>query len=110
MIRAIIAGPDRGIESELTRNDVETVRLNGLATGAALDEAAIETAVFLFITDVDEATAVSVAKDRNPDVRVVFYTPDSVPEFVRGQLDLAVDPALLDPDVVVEELVDTVEE
>jgi hypothetical protein len=110
MIRALIAGPDRGIATELAAQDVETVRLNGLATGAALDEAEIGTASFLFITDVEEATAVSIAKDRNPDVRVVFYTPDAVPEFVKGQLDLAVDPALLDPDVVVEELVATVEE
>lgn len=110
MLRAIIAGPDRGIESELDRHGVETVRLNGLATGESLDEAEIATAGFLFITDVDEATAVPVAKDRNPDIRIVFYTPESVPEFVKGQLDLAIDPALLGADVVVEELVDVAEE
>ncbi len=110
MTRAIIAGPDRGIESELSAHGVETVRLNGLATGESLDQADIGTAHFLFITDVDEATAVSVAKDRNPDVRVVFYMHDAVPEFVKGQLDLAVDPDLLGPDVVVEELVAAIEE
>lgn len=110
MTRAIIAGPDRGIESELRRHGTETVRLNGLATGESLDEADIGRADVLFITDVDEATAVSVAKDRNPSVRVIFYIPDAVPEFVRGQLDLAVDPDLLGPDVVVEEVVGAIEE
>jgi hypothetical protein len=110
MTRAIIAGPDRGIESELEAHGVETIRLNGMATGESLDEADIGHAAFLFITDVDEATAVSVAKDRNPDVRVVFYMPDAVPEFVKSQLDLAVDPELLGPDVVVEELVAAIEE
>jgi len=110
MTRAIIAGPDRGIESELTAHGVETVRLNGLATGESLDDAEIASAQLLFITDVEEATAVSVAKERNPEVRVIFYLDDAVPEFVRGQLDLAVDPDLLGPDVVVEEVVASVEE
>ena len=110
MIRAIIAGPDRGIGAALIDLGVDTVRLNGLVTGEALDGAEIETASLLVITDAEEATAVPVAKDRNPDVRIVFYTPDTLPDFVKGQLDLAVDPDLLGPDVVAEELVGSIEE
>ena len=110
MTRAIIAGPDRGIEAALTDLDVPTVRLNGLATGESLDEAEVGTAALLVITDVEEATAVPVAKDRNPNIRIVFYTNDSIPDFVKGQLDLAVDPDLLGPDVVAEEVVGSIEE
>ena len=104
-MQAVIVGPDRGIEAALADHDVETVRVDGLATGESLDDAGLADASLLVITDAAEATAVPVAKDRNPDVRIVFYTPDAVPEFVRGQLDLAVDPELLSPDVVAEELV-----
>ena len=104
-MHALIVGPDRGIETALADQGVGTRRVDGLATGESLDGAGLADADLLVITDADEATAVPVAKDRNPDVRIVFYTPHSVPEFVRGQLDLAVDPALLGTDVVAEELV-----
>jgi hypothetical protein len=104
-MQAVIVGPNRGIEAALADHDVEIVRVDGLATGESLDDAGLGDAALLVITDATEATAVPVAKDRNPDVRIVFYTPDAVPEFVKGQLDLAVDPDLLSPDVVAEELV-----
>lgn len=103
-MKAVIVGPDRGIADALAALDVETVRVDGLATGESLDAADIAAADLLVITDAAEATAVPVAKDRNPAVRIVLYTPDAVPEFVRGQLDFAVDPDLLAPDVVAEEL------
>ncbi|AKH98360.1 DUF7126 family protein [Halanaeroarchaeum sulfurireducens] len=106
-MKALIVGPDRGIETALADQGVDTRRVDGLATGESLDDAGLADADLLVITDADEATAVPVAKDRNPDVRIVFYTPQSVPEFVRGQLDLAVDPDLLGTDVVAEELVES---
>ncbi|MFB6132869.1 MAG: CTP synthetase [Halanaeroarchaeum sp.] len=106
---AVIVGPDRGMEAALADQDVDTVRVEGLATGDSLDDAGLADADLLVITDVAEATAVPVAKDRNPAVRIVFYTPDAVPEFVRGQLDLAIDPDLLSPDVVAEELAGSIE-
>jgi len=45
-----------------------------------------------------------IAKEAAPGVRAVIYAPDTMPEFVRGQVDLAVDPAVLSPDVVADEL------
>lgn len=106
-MQAVIVGPDRGIEAALAKEGVETVRVAGLATGESLDDAGLADADLLVITDAGEATAVPVARDRNPDVRIVFYTPDTVPEFVTGQLDLAVDPDLLSPEIVAEELAAT---
>ncbi|MFB6093921.1 MAG: CTP synthetase [Halanaeroarchaeum sp.] len=108
-MNAVIVGPDRGLGAALADHGVGTTRVEGPATGEALDAAGLAGASLLVITDLAEATAVPVAKDRNPDVRVVSYAPTSVPEFVTGQLDLAVDPDLLAPAVVAEELVVTVE-
>ncbi|MFB6154097.1 MAG: CTP synthetase [Halodesulfurarchaeum sp.] len=109
-MKAVIAGPDRGIGDALADNGVEVVRVDGLATGDSLDAADIAGADLLVLTDIEEATAVPVAKDRNPALRIVFFTPDSLPEFVRGQLDLSVDPALLGPDAVAEELVGSLQD
>jgi hypothetical protein len=110
MIRAIIAGPDRGLESALSALGVEVTRIDDVVTGASLEAAAVTEATLLLLTDPDEATAVPIAKDLNPAIRTVFYTPDSLPEFIKGQLDLAIDPALLDATAVAEELVGSIED
>ena len=103
-MKAIIVGPDRGLEAALSAEGFETARIDGFGTGANLEEAGISGADLLVLTDVSEATAVAVAKDLNPDVRVVIYSPETMPEFVRGQVDFAVAPDLLAPDVLAEEL------
>jgi hypothetical protein len=105
MSMTILTGPDdAGLGDALTDLDVEVVRIDGVTTREKLLDAGIEGADTLVLTDVRDATAIPVAKDDNPDVRVVVYAEDSLPEFARGQADLAVDPDLLGPDVVAEEL------
>jgi voltage-gated potassium channel Kch len=102
---AIVAGADGdGLGEALADEGVEVRRIDGLATGEALADAGIEAADLFVLTDGDDATAIPVAKDANPGVRVVLYARDSLPEFAKGQADLAVDPKLLGPDVVAEEL------
>ena len=101
--KAIIVGPDRGLASALEDHGIDTVRID-VGTGASLDEAGVADADLLVLTDVGEATSVPVAKDRNPDLRVIAYSPDTIPEFVRGQVDFAVAPDVLDPEIVAEEL------
>ncbi|WP_336036292.1 DUF7126 family protein [Halobacterium yunchengense] len=103
-MKAIVVGPDRGIVAALTAEGVTVTRIEGVASGDRLSEAGVEDADLLVVTDVGEATAIPVAKERNPDLKTVAYTPDSVPEFVKGVLDLAVDPELLDAETVAEEL------
>lgn len=103
-MKAVIVGPDRGLGTALDDEGFDVARIDGLGTGTALEEAGIGEATLLVITDVGEATAVSIAKDVNPDLRVVIYSPETMPEFVRGQVDLAVAPDILSPDVVAEEL------
>ncbi len=103
-MKAIIVGPDRGLGSELLTEGFSVERIDGPGTGAALEDAGVTDADLLVLTDVGEATSVSIAKDVNPDLRVVVYSPETMPEFVRGQVDLAVTPDILTPAVIAEEL------
>ncbi|MFB6129925.1 MAG: CTP synthetase [Salinigranum sp.] len=104
-MKALVSGPDdRGLGDALAALGVETIRIEGPATRDSLAEAGLADADLFVLTDMSDASAIPVAKDRNPDVRVVAYSTDSLPEFARGQADLAVDPDLLGPDVVAEEL------
>lgn len=103
-MKAIIVGPDRGLTAELQALGVETTELE-LGTGESLREAGVASADLFVLTDVAEATAVPVARDLNPELRVVVYAPDSIPEFLRGQVDIALAPGVLSPSVVAEELV-----
>lgn len=104
-MKAVIAGADDdGLGDALAAEGVDVTRVEGIATGETLGAAGIDDADLFVLTDADDATAIPIAKDRNPDVRVVFYARDSLPEFAKGQADLAVDPDLLASDVVAEEL------
>ncbi|WP_277555212.1 DUF7126 family protein [Halobaculum limi] len=102
---AIVAGPDtEGLGTELESLDVPVTRIDGPVTGGRLDDAGIEETSLFVLTDLEEATGIAVAKERNPDVRAVVYSTDSLPEYAKGQADLAVDPDLLTADVVADEL------
>lgn len=104
-MRAVIAGPDDGeLGRALESEGVELTTVDGVASRPALEDAAIHDADLFVLTDVGQATAIAVAKDVNPDVRVVVYDEDSIPEFARSQADLIVDPNLLDASAVAEEL------
>ncbi|MFB6227608.1 MAG: CTP synthetase [Halobacteriales archaeon] len=103
-MNAILVGPDRGLGDALESTGISLARIDGPGTGNALASAGVDQADLLVVTEVGEATAVPIAKDENPAIDVVIYAPDTMPEFVRGQVDLAIDPELLDPDVVATEL------
>lgn len=69
-----------------------------------LEEAGIHEAEVCLLTEMEQATSIAVAKDLNPDLRVVVYAEGSLPDFASRQTDLVVDPNLLGPDAVAEEL------
>lgn len=102
-MNAIIIGPDNGLEAAFEQQGFDIRRID-LGTADALREAGIAEATIVVLTDVGEATAVPIAKDENPDVRVVIYSEETMPEFVRGQVDLSVAPDVLSPAIFVEEL------
>ena len=102
---AVVAGPDEhGLGEELAACGVAISRIEGLVTADALAEAGIADAAYFVLTDVEEATGIPVAKEKNPEVRIVTYATRSLPEFVATVADLAVDPELLDAATVAEEL------
>ena len=103
-MRAIVVGADADIADALEAEGADVTRLDGVASGQRLEDAGAADADLLVLTDVGEATAIPVARELNPDLRTVAYTGDGVPEFVKGVLDLTVDPALLDATAVAEEL------
>ncbi|WP_416840878.1 NAD-binding protein [Haloferax sp. DFSO52] len=106
MTTAVVAGADPdGLGEALEDEGATVVRVDGIASADSLTVAGIEEADLFVLTDMDDATAISVAKELNPDVRVVTYSRDSLPEFAKGQADLAVDPELLAANVVAEEIV-----
>lgn len=104
-LTAVVAGPDeRGLGEELAALGVEITRIDGLVTASKLETAGIADADLFVLTDVEEATGIPVAKELNPEVRIVTYASRSLPEFVATVADIAVDPDLLGPETVAEEL------
>ncbi|WP_254545947.1 DUF7126 family protein [Halomarina pelagica] len=104
-MQAIIVGSDpEDLAAALEAHDVTVTNAAGTADRSSLLDAGVEDADLLAVTDVGLATSIPVARELNPDVRVVVYARDSVPEFVRASTALIVDPALIDPDTVAEEL------
>jgi len=105
MTTAIVAGPDPdGLGDALAEEGFSVTRIEDVVSSSTLEAAGIDDAAMLVLTDVGEASGIPVAKELNPDVRVVVYSPQSLPEVATRQTDLAVDPALLDVSVVAEEL------
>ena len=102
---AVLAGPDDdALGAALSDRGLAVERIDGVANREALEAAGIADTALFVLTDARQATTIPVAKDVNPALRVVVYARDSLPEFVRGQADLLVDPALLEPATVAEEL------
>ncbi len=104
---AIVAGPDDDeIGAALEAADVDVTRLDGVITRPQLEEAGIVAADLYVLTDVGQATTIPIACDLNDELRTVVYARDTIPEFIKGQLDLAIDPQLMDASVVADELID----
>jgi hypothetical protein len=104
-MKITVIGPSRGLVEAFESEGATVSVLEGIATKEELSEVGVAEADAVVFTDVEEASAIPVARNVNPDVRVVVYDYDTMPEFVRPTVDLAVDPDLLEPEVVAEEIV-----
>ena len=103
-MKVIVAGTDEHDIASAIEAEGHTVAQVDVANRSALEEAGVDGADAFVVTEVQQATAIAVARDRNEDLRVVVYADGSLPDFARGQADLLVDPDLLDPAAVAEEL------
>lgn len=105
MTKAVLAGADLdGLGEALRGEGVDVVQAEGTADRPALESAGIDDADLLVVTEMGLATTIPVAKELNPDVRVLVYAHGSLPEFARGQAGHILDPELLSPEVVAEEV------
>lgn len=102
--RAIVAGiDDYGIGDAIAAEGFDVARVD-VANRPALEEAGLHEASVYVLCEMDQATSISVAKDLQPEVKVVVYADGSLPDFARGQADLVLDPALFSVEDVAEEL------
>jgi hypothetical protein len=105
MKRAVIAGPDEdGLADALEAAGLDVTHVDGAANRLGLEDAGITDADLFVLTDLVNATSIPVAKDLNEDLAVVVYADGSLPGFVSGMEVLKMDPRLLGPDAVAEEL------
>lgn len=104
-MNAVIAGDDKDdLGAALEAEGFEVARIEGFADRDALEAAEIDSADVFVITDTVHATSIPVARELNESVRIVVYAEDSLPEFAQPLADLIVDPNLLDPEAIAEEL------
>lgn len=102
---AIVIGPDTdGLGDALNDAGISTSHVEGTASRNELVEADLETADLLAVTDAGLATSIPIAREANPDIRVIVYDRDSIPEFARATAGLIVDPDLMNPETIAEEL------
>jgi hypothetical protein len=103
-MRITLVGDDDAPIAEALRERGHEVSVAPVGNRPGLEEAGIHEAAVYLLTNLEQATSIAVAKDCNPDLRVVVYAEGSLPDFAARQADLVVDPALLSPQAVAEEL------
>lgn len=103
-MNVIVAGTDdHDIATAIETAGHDVTRVD-VANRPALEDAGIHDTTVFVLTEVKQATAIPVARELNEGLRIVVYADGSLPDFARGQADLLVDPSLLDPAAVAEEL------
>jgi len=100
----VLVGSDPERMREALESEGYAVTVADVGNRPGLEEAGVMDADVYLLTEMAQATSIAVAKDLNPGLRIVVYAEGSLPDFASRQTDLVVDPNLLDPDAVAEEL------
>lgn len=103
-MNVIVAGTDDYDIADAIDADGHAVTRVDVANRSALEAAGAPDADVYVLTEVEQATSISVVKELNDGLKVIVYADGSLPEFATRQADLMVDPALLDPEAVAAEL------
>lgn len=107
-MKVVVAGGGAAdLLAALREEGAEVSTVDGQPNRPALEEAGIHEAGAFVLTDVDHATAIPVATDLNEALTVLVYADASLPDFVTGVTDYAIDPDVLTPAAVAEELLGT---
>lgn len=111
MSEVIVVGDDtHGLTDRFGEAGCSVSHLEGWPVGSDLDENGIAEAGALVVTEANLASVIAVAKERNDRVMVVLYSSGRLPPYASAQTDLAVDPALVNPEGVVEAIIDRLAE
>lgn len=103
-MKVVVAGGEADAITAALREEGHDVSVAPIGNRPGLEEAGIHEAAVYVLTEMAQATSIAVAKDLNASVRVVVYADGSLPDFASRQADLVVDPDLLGPATVAEEL------
>ncbi|MHC3380051.1 DUF7126 family protein [Haloarcula sp. H-GB5] len=103
-MNVVLVGSDPNGLTDALEAEGQTVTVADVGNRPGLEEAGIHEADVYLLTEMSQATSIAVAKELNPDLRVVVYAEGSLPDFASRQTDLVVDPGLLGSDAVAEEL------
>ncbi len=107
MSDVIVVGSDEhGLTDRFTAAGLSATHLEGQPIGADLEAGGIEEAGAIVVTEASLATIIAVAKEQNDAISVVLYSTGRLPPYASAQADLAIDPALVDPEEVVSAVVD----
>ena len=101
----VVVGTDAYDIADAIAAEGYTVERVDIGNRPALKAAALVDARVYVLTEVQQATSIPVAKELNPDLRIVVYADGTLPDFVLGQADIALDPDLFTPEDVAAELV-----
>jgi hypothetical protein len=103
-MKVVLVGSDPDRMVDALESEGHSVTIADVGNRPGLEEAGVLDAEVYLLTELSQATSIVVAKDLNPGLRVVVYAEGSLPDFASRQTDLVVDPKLLSPDAVAEEL------
>jgi len=103
-MKVVLVGSDPDRMVDALESEGHSVTIADVGNRPGLEEAGVLDAEVYLLTELSQATSIVVAKDLNPGLRVVVYAEGSLPDFASRQTDLVVDPDLLSPDAVAEEL------
>ena len=103
-MKVVLVGSDPDRMVDALESEGHSVTIADVGNRPGLEEAGVLDAEVYLLTELSQATSIVVAKDLNPGLRVVVYAEGSLPDFASRQTDLVVDPSLLSPDAVAEEL------
>ena len=99
----VVGTDDHGIGDAIEDEGFDVSRVD-VGNRPGLEAADVVDARVYVLTEIAQATSIPVAKELNPDLRVVVYADETLPDFARGQADLVLDPDLFDPEDVASEL------
>lgn len=107
MTHIIVSQPDStAIGDALVDEGADVTHVDRPITRRELERANVADATVFILTDADEATAIPLVREINPDTRIVVYTNDGITDFASHQADLVLSPAGIERTIVVETLLE----